>query len=300
LNKEETFRSGFVGIAGRPNVGKSTLLNSLVGEKLAIISNKPQTTRNRIQGVLTKPRYQAIFLDTPGIHRPRHKLGELMVKAARSAVADADITLFLVSAADSLTDEDKYVLDGLKRLKNLFLVINKIDAAAKPVILEIIAQANEIVTFAQNIPVSALKSDNLEALLTEIERSLPEGPKFFPDDYITDQPERFIAAEIIREKALNNLRDEVPHGAAAEIIMMKKRDGLELFDIEATIYCEKDSHKGIVIGKNGAMLKLIGAEARRDIERFLGAPVNLQLWVKVKKDWRDNQAMAKSLMENIL
>jgi GTP-binding protein Era len=271
-----------------------------VGEKLAIISNKPQTTRNRIQGVLTKPGYQAVFVDTPGIHRPRHKLGELMVKTAKAAVADADITLFLVSAADGLTDEDKYVLDGLKRLKNLFLVINKIDAAAKPVILEIISQANTIIPFAQNIPVSALKSDNLEALLAEIEKALPIGPKFFPDDYITDQPERFIAAEIIREKALINLRDEVPHGTAAEIIVMKKRGDRELYDIEATIYCEKDSHKGIVIGKNGAMLKIIGAEARRDIERFLGAPINLQLWVKVKKDWRDNPAAAKSLMENIL
>jgi GTP-binding protein Era len=300
LNKENEFHSGFVGIAGRPNVGKSTLLNSLVGEKLAIISNKPQTTRTRIQGVLTRPGYQAVFVDTPGIHRPKHRLGELMVKTAKSAVADADITLFLVSAADGLTDEDKYVLDGLKRLKNLFLVINKIDAAAKPVILDIIAKANETVTFSQNIPVSALKSDNLDALLTEIEKALPVGPKFFPDDYITDQPERFIAAEIIREKALNNLRDEVPHGTAAEIIVMKKRDDKELFDIEATIYCEKDSHKGIVIGKNGAMLKTIGAEARRDIERFLGAPVNLQIWVKVKKDWRDNPVIAKSLMENIL
>lgn len=291
------FKSGFISIVGRPNTGKSTLLNALVGEKVAIISQKPQTTRNKIQGVLTEPENQIVFIDTPGIHRPKHKLGEALVKAARSSLSEVDGALLLVSAHDGLTSDDELAISCLKAVKApVILVINKIDAIIKTSILEITKKANEIRTFTHTVPISAKTGENLDVLLGEIRKLLPEGPKYFPDDYVTDQPERFIAAEIIREKLLKNLRDEIPHGTAVEILSMKKRDNRELVDVEAQIYCEKESHKGIVIGKNGDVLKRVGSEARLEIERLLGSSVNLNLWVKVKNDWRDNELLIRQIV----
>lgn len=292
---QKKFQSGFVSLVGRPNVGKSTLMNHLIGEKIAIISNKPQTTRNKITSILTKEHFQCIFIDTPGIHKPKHKLGEYMVKSAENALNEVDVVLMLIEPTEKVLQMDRYVIERLKNVKTpVVLVINKIDTIEKQRLLQVIDQYRQEYDFAEVVPISAIKGENTESLLGVIEKYLPEGPQYFPEDMVTDQPERQIAAEIIREKALHLLEDEIPHGIAVEIMSMKKRNSKNLVDMEATIYCEKESHKGIIIGKQGSMLKKIGSRSRRDIERLLGSPIYLQLWVKVKKDWRDSDFLLKN------
>ena len=292
---QKKFQSGFVSLVGRPNVGKSTLMNHLIGEKIAIISNKPQTTRNKITSILTKEHFQCVFIDTPGIHKPKHKLGEYMVKSAENALNEVDVVLMLIEPTERVLEMDKYVIERLKNVKTpVVLVINKIDTIEKQKLLQVIDQYRQIYDFAEVVPISAIKGQNTKSLLRVIEKYLPEGPQYFPEDMVTDQPERQIVAEIIREKALHLLEDEIPHGIAVEITSMKKRPNKNLVDVEATIYCEKESHKGIIIGKQGSMLKKIGSRARIDAERLLGSPIYLQLWVKVKKDWRDSDFLLKN------
>ena len=289
------FHSGFVSLVGRPNVGKSTLLNCLIGEKIAIISNKPQTTRNKITSILTKEDFQCVFLDTPGIHKPKHKLGEFMVKSAETTFNEVDLVLMLVEPLLEPHTLDKYVIARLEKVKTpVILVVNKIDTIDKEKLLQVIASYSKLYPFADVVPVSAQTGQNTDQLLKVIEKHLPEGPQYFPADMITDQPERQIASEIIREKALYLLQDEIPHGIAVEITSIKKRPDKDLVDVEATLYCERESHKGIIIGKQGSMLKKIGSYARRDMERLLGSPINLQIWIKVKKDWRDNDFLLKN------
>lgn len=293
MNKK--YQSGFISLVGRPNVGKSTLMNHLIGEKIAITSNKPQTTRNKITSILTKENFQCIFIDTPGIHKPRHKLGEYMMKSAENTLNEVDAVLMLIEPTDRILEADRYVAERLKNVKTpVILVINKVDTVEKSNLLKIIEVYKNLYEFADIIPISALKGENTDRLLDIIKKYLPEGPQYFPEDMVTDQPERQIASEIIREKALQLLQDEIPHGIAVEIMSMKKRTEKNLVDVEATIYCEKDSHKGIIIGKQGAMLKKIGSRARGDMERLLGSPIYLQLWVKVKKDWRDSDFLLKN------
>lgn len=293
MNKK--FHSGFVSLIGRPNVGKSTLMNLLIGEKISIISSKPQTTRNKIQTILTTDTMQVIFVDTPGIHKSKSKLGDYMVKSAETSLNDVDIVLYLIEPYEKIKDSDKAILERLKKVETpVFLVINKIDTINKPELLKVIENYSKEYDFAEIIPLSALKGKNQETLLENIEKYLPEGPKYFPEDMITDQPEKQIVSEIIREKALYLLQDEIPHGIAVEITSMKCRKDKDIMDIEATIYCERDSHKGIIIGKQGSMLKKIGSNARRDIQRFLGNQINLQIWIKVKKDWRDSDFLLRN------
>ena len=292
---QKKFQSGFVSLVGRPNVGKSTLMNHFMKEKIAIISNKPQTTTNKITSILTKEHFQCVFIDTPGIHKPKHKLGEYMVKSAENALNEVDVVLMLIEPTERVLEMDKYVIERLKNVKTpVVLVINKIDTIEKQKLLKVIDQYRQIYDFAEVVPISAIKGQNTESLLHVIEKYLPEGPQYFPEDMVTDQPERQIVAEIIREKALHLLEDEIPHGIAVEITSMKKRPNKNLVDVEATIYCEKESHKGIIIGKQGSMLKKIGSRARIDAERLLGSPIYLQLWVKVKKDWRDSDFLLKN------
>lgn len=289
------FRSGFVSLIGRPNVGKSTLMNSLIGEKIAIISSKPQTTRNKIQSILTEEDFQAIFIDTPGIHKPKSKLGNYMVKSAETTLNEVDIVLYLIEPFEKIKESDLAIIKRLEKVSTpVFLIINKIDTVAPEEILAVIDSYKSVYNFAEIIPVSALKGKNKEDLLKCIKKYLPQGPQFFPSDMITDQPERQIVAEIIREKALKLLQDEIPHGIAVEISSMKPRKDKDMVDIQATIYCERDSHKGIIIGKQGSMLKKIGSNARYEIERLLGSPINLQIWIKVKKDWRDSDFLLKN------
>lgn len=293
MNKK--FHSGFVSLIGRPNVGKSTLMNLLIGEKISIISSKPQTTRNKIQTILTTDTMQVIFVDTPGIHKSKSKLGDYMVKSAETSLNDVDIVLYLIEPYEKIKDSDKAILERLKKVETpVFLVINKIDTINKPELLKVIENYSKEYDFAEIIPLSALKGKNQETLLENIEKYLPEGPKYFPEDMITDQPEKQIVSEIIREKALYLLQDEIPHGIAVEITSMKCRKDKDIMDIEATIHCERDSHKGIIIGKQGSMLKKIGSNARRDIQRFLGNQINLQIWIKVKKDWRDSDFLLRN------
>ena len=289
------FYSGFVSLVGRPNVGKSTLMNRLIGEKIAIISNKPQTTRNRIQSILTKDDFQIVFIDTPGIHKPRHKLGEFMVKSAEITLNEVDAVLMLIEPADRVLEADRLIIERFSKIKSpVILVINKVDSADKERVFKVIDNYRTLYDFAEIVPISALEGINTDELLDVIKKYLPEGPQYFPADMITDQPERQIAAEIIREKALRLLQEEIPHGIAVEIMEMKKRPDGNMVDVRATIYCEKDSHKGIIIGKHGAMLKKIGTNAREDIQKLLGSPIYLDLWVKVKKDWRDNDFLLKN------
>lgn len=278
------FKSGFVTLIGRPNVGKSTLMNMLIGEKISIISSKPQTTRNKIQTILTTDNAQVVFIDTPGLHTAKSKLGEYMVKSAETTMNDVDLVLYLIEPFEKIKDSDKAILDRLKNVTTpVFLVINKIDTINKEELFKVISSYKEVYDFKEIIPISALKQQNKEDLLKHIEKYLPEGPKYFPEDMITDQPEKQIVSEIIREKALYLLQEEIPHGIAVEVTSMKKRKEKDIYDIDATIYCERDSHKGIIIGKQGSMLKKIGTNARKDIQRFLGTSINLQLWIKVKK-----------------
>ncbi len=291
-----SFKSGFVTIVGRPNVGKSTLMNNIIGEKLSIISNKPQTTRNKIQTIFTKDDYQIVFVDTPGIHKPRHKLGEYMVSSAETTLKEVDVVLFLTTPEKKIGPGDRYILEQLKSAKvKVYLVINKVDEVNHARIAETISLYTKEYDFDQVIPISAIKGKNVDTLVNLIVESLPEGPMYYPEDMITDQSERFIVSEIIREKMLHSLKDEVPHGTAVEVMIMKQDSNKGMYNINATIYCEKDSHKSIIIGKAGSMIKQIGEKSRKDIERFLDSKVFLELWVKVKKDWRDSKATLKTL-----
>lgn len=294
------FKSGFVSILGRPNVGKSTLLNRLLQEKIAIISNKPQTTRTAIKGILNGEDYQIIFIDTPGIHKPRHKLGEYMVKSATDTIDEVDAVLFVVEATDNeIGTGDRFILEQLKDAKvPVILLINKIDIIKKHELLPLIDKFRNNFDFHAIIPISALQGDGIDRVIEEIKNILPEGPKLFPDEMITDQPERFIVAEIIREKALELLEDEVPHGIAVEVVSMKEKEERDLVVIQAVIYCEKESHKPIIIGRQGSMLKEIGRLARFDIEAFLRKKVFLELWVKVKKGWKDSDTMLSTLFRD--
>ena len=289
------YKSGFVTLIGRPNVGKSTLMNRLIGQKIAITSNKPQTTRNRIQTVYTCDEGQIIFLDTPGIHKAKNKLGEYMVSVAERTLKEVDVILWLVEPSTFIGAGEQHIAEQLRSVKTpVFLVINKIDTVEKAEILKFIAAYKDIVDFAEIIPVSALKGENTDDLLRAMMKYLPTGPQYYDEDTITDQPERQIVAEMIREKALRNLSDEIPHGIAVAIDRMHERPNGGIIDIDATIVCERNSHKGIIIGKQGAMLKKIGSQARADMEALLDCKVNLKLWVKVKKDWRDSDFLIKN------
>lgn len=290
-------KSGFVTILGRPNVGKSTLLNTLAGQKIAIVSNKPQTTRTAIKGIINRKNAQIIFTDTPGIHKPKNKLGEKMNETIEEASEGVDVILFLIDGNDTeVTKANENILTKIKAIKaKTILVINKVDTIKKENLLGLIKQYSEKYTFEAIIPISAKKNDGVEEVVKKIIELLPEGPAYYSEDEFTDQTERQIIEETIREKALKCLDEEIPHGIAVEVITMKKRPNKNLYDIEATIYCEKKSHKGIVIGKNGAVLKLIGARAREDIENMMQAKVNLQLWVKVKEGWRDDEIKLRQL-----
>ncbi|MBQ4145090.1 MAG: GTPase Era [Clostridia bacterium] len=284
-------KSGFIAIVGRPNAGKSTLLNHIVGEKVAIVSNKPQTTRTKILGVYTEPELQVVLIDTPGIHKPHNKLGKRMEKYIYTATQDIDALIYVVDC--NIKDQDlaleKQALEGLKASDiPVILAVNKIDTLEKLQLLPVLDKHNGIYPFTAIVPISAQKGDNVPALFEKIKEQLNEGPKFFPDDVITDQPERQIVSEFIREKALRLLNKEVPHGIAVEIERMKQREN-GTYEILAAIYCEKQSHKGIIIGKGGEKLKQIGKQARMDIERFLGGKVYLELWVRVKEDWRNRE-----------
>ena len=303
----EKFKSGFVTIIGRPNVGKSTLMNHLIGQKIAITSNKPQTTRNRIQTVYTdmeRGQYtcedgQIIFLDTPGIHKAKNKLGEYMVNVAEHTLNEVDVILWLVEPSNFIGAGEQHIIEQLKKVKTpVILIINKVDTVDREKIVEYIDTYRKVYDFAEIIPASALRAKNLDTVIDMIFKYLPYGPQFYDEDTITDQPERAIVAEIIREKALHALDDEIPHGIAVYIDRMKGRKGQNIIDIDATIVCERDSHKGIIIGKGGAMLKKIGSNARYEIERLLDTKVNLKLWVKVKKDWRDSDFLIKNFGYN--
>ena len=284
------FKSGFVSIVGRPNVGKSTLMNNVVGEKIAIMSDKPQTTRNTIQAVYTDEDCQIVFLDTPGIHKPKNKLGEFMVKSATDAFKNVDLVLFVVDDSKKIGPGDRKIIEDLKGIKTpVILVLNKIDKLEEAELFELMHLYSKEEVFKEIVPISALKGRNINELLKVIGKYLEEGPKYFPDYMITDQPERVLVSELIREKVLHYLNDEVPHGVAVEVERMKSRNDKDIVDISAVIYCERDSHKGIIIGKNGRKLKGIGKSAREDMELLLGSKINLQLWVKVKENWRNLQ-----------
>ncbi len=287
------FKSGFISIMGRPNAGKSTLLNAVLGEKIAAVSSKPQTTRTQIMGVLTHDDCQFVFVDTPGIHKPKNKLGKFMMKEVEAGSDEADVVLYIVDASVFNFERETEVLDNIKS-ENLILVINKTDKVEKETILPIIAQLSNHRHFAEIMPISALKKDGLKTLLNIIKEKLPEGPKFFPDDTLTDQPEKQIVAEFIREKLMRNLNDEIPFGIAVTTDLMKYDEEKDLTKISATIYCERDSHKAIIIGKKGEMLKKIGSQARYDLEKFTHSKVFLELWVKVKDNWRNSDMMLKN------
>lgn len=295
MNTNANFKSGFVTLIGRPNVGKSTLMNRLIGQKIAITSNKPQTTRNRIQTVYTDERGQIVFLDTPGIHKAKNKLGEYMVNVAERTLKEVDVVLWLVEPTTFIGAGEQHIAAQLKTIKTpVVLVINKVDTVKKEEILKFIDAYKDICEFADIVPVSALKGQNTDTVLEVIFKYLPYGPAFYDEDTVTDQPQRQIVAEMIREKALRSLDEEIPHGIAVTIEKMKERPGGKVVDIEATIICERDSHKGIIIGKGGAMLKKIGSAARFEVERMMEMKVNLQIWVKVRKDWRDSDLFIKN------
>ncbi|MFA7533590.1 MAG: GTPase Era [Tissierellaceae bacterium] len=288
------YKSGFVTIIGRPNVGKSTLLNQVIGEKISIISDKPQTTRNKIQMVYTEESSQIVFLDTPGIQMPRNKLGEYMLKISKSTLEEVDVVTFMVDNSMEIGPMDKMIIEDLSSISTpIVLLINKIDKLEESEILELIDKYSKMNIFEDIVPISAKNNSNIESYIEVLKGKLPEGPQYFPEDMITDQPERFIIAEIIREKSLINLEEEVPHGIYVEIDSIKERKNKDIIDVFANIYCEKESHKGIVIGKRGVKLQEIGQTARMDIESLLGSKVNLQLWVKVEKNWRDRENKVK-------
>lgn len=294
-NQSEHFKSGFVAVVGRPNVGKSTLINALIGDKIVIVSDKAQTTRNRIICVYTDQEKQIVFMDTPGIHKPKHKLGEFMVTAAVDSLKEVEAVLFLVAANEKRGPGDNFIIEQLQKVKvPVYLCINKIDTLSKEDLLKVIVSYQDAYPFAGVIPISALEKENLDVLLDELTSKLPEGPQYFPEDMITDQPERLLISDMIREKILLTTRDEVPHSIAVEVEEMKTRDDGTTY-IRATIFVERDSQKGIIIGNKGAMLKQLGAQSRLDIQRLLGTKVYLDLWVKVKKDWRNKSGMLSEL-----
>ncbi|MBU3110475.1 GTPase Era [Clostridium lacusfryxellense] len=289
------FKSGYVTIIGRPNVGKSTLINYIMGEKLSIVSNRPQTTRNNIQTILTTKESQIIFVDTPGMHKPRHKLGEYMVKVAKQSASEVDVILFITTPGDEIDKGDMHILEQFKDTKiPVFLLVNKIDENTQERVAKTVQGYSEYFNFKEIIPIAAIKGKNVDIVTKLVQESMPEGPLYYPEDMITDQQERFIITEIIREKALKLLSQEVPHGIAVEIISMK-RDKKEIYNIEVNLLCEKDSHKGIIIGKGGKTLKQISTYARQDIMKLLGENIHLRLWVKVKKEWRDTSSILKEL-----
>lgn len=282
-------KSGFVSIVGRPNVGKSTLLNRIVGQKIAIMSDKAQTTRNKIQGIYTTSESQIVFIDTPGIHKPKHRLGDFMVDSAFSAFREVDVILFMVNIAEKRGPGDNFIIERLKTVKSpVFLVLNKIDKIHPDQLLPIIEDYRSLVDFEQIIPISASEGNNVDTLLSEVTKYLPEGPQFYPEDQVTDHPEYFIVSELIREKVLELTREEVPHSVAVVVESMQRNE-LGKVQVHAAIIVERSSQKGIIIGKGGKMLKDIGIRARRDIEVLLGDKIYLDLWVKVQKDWRDRQ-----------
>lgn len=296
---KENFKSGFVAIIGRPNVGKSTLMNHLIGQKIAITSKKPQTTRNKIQTVYTCEDGQIIFLDTPGIHKAKNKLGEYMVNVAEQTLKDVDVILWLVEPTTYIGAGEKHIAEQLQKTSlPVILVINKVDTVKKEDILQVIDNYRKLYDFAEIIPASALRGQNTKDIVNSLFKYMPYGPMFYDEDTVTDQPQRQIVAEIIREKALHALNEEIPHGIAVTIEKMRERKGQHIVDIEATIICERDSHKGIIIGKQGSMLKKIGSNARFEIEKMLEERVNLKIWVKVKKDWRDSDTLMKNFGYN--
>lgn len=293
---ENKYRSGFAAIIGRPNVGKSTLMNRMIGEKIAITSDKPQTTRSRIQCILTREEYQIIFVDTPGLHKPKNRLGEYMVNAAMSTLSEVDVIIFVVDLAAGVGAGDKKIAEALLDIDTPVIVaFNKADKLSKEEIEIQIAKFKEFYDFSDGLVISALAGENLDKLEEKILTYLPEGPQYYPETMITDQPERVIIAEMIREKALQLLKEEVPHGIGVEIIEMKEREDKPMIDIHAIIHCEKKSHKSIIIGKGGKMLREIGKNARRDIENLLGVKVYLDIWVKISEDWRNNQRALRDL-----
>ncbi|MBF0753272.1 MULTISPECIES: GTPase Era [Jeotgalicoccus] len=290
------FKSGFVSIIGRPNVGKSTFMNKVLGQKVAIMSDKPQTTRNKIQGVYTKDNAQMIFIDTPGIHKPKHQLGEHMMKVARNTLRETEVILFIINAAEEIGRGDEFIIDMLKNTKTpIILVLNKIDLIHPDDLIKQIEVYKDKLDFSDVVPISALQGNNIDRLLSVIESHLPEGPMYYPEDRITDHPEHFIVSELIREKALHKLSQELPHAIGVEVLKMKGDDEGGKVKVEALIYVERESQKGMVIGKGGKMLKEIGREARMDIENLLGSKVYLELWVKVQKDWRNKPTFIRSL-----
>ena len=295
MNSGKGFKSGFVAVVGRPNVGKSTLINALIDDKIVIVSDKAQTTRNRIVCVYTDEKKQIVFMDTPGIHKPKHKLGEFMVDQAVDSLREVEAVLFVVAANEKRGPGDNFVIEQLKKVNvPVFLIVNKIDTMEKQDLLEAIISYENSYPFEAVVPISAKEKDNIEEVVNLLEKHLPEGPKYFPDDMITDQPERLIISDIVREKILLQTHDEIPHAIAVDVDEMKTRDDGTTY-VRATIYVERDSQKGIIIGKQGAMLKTIGRQARGDVERLLATKVFLDLWVKVKKDWRNKSGMLSEL-----
>ncbi|MCA1318901.1 GTPase Era [Bacillus tianshenii] len=294
INTNTNYKSGFVSIIGRPNVGKSTFLNRVIGQKIAIMSDKPQTTRNKIQGVYTQDDAQIVFIDTPGIHKPKHKLGDFMMKVAQNTLKEVDLILFMINAKEGLGRGDEFIIEKLKETSTpVYLVINKIDEVHPDELLPLMETYKSLFNFKEIVPISALQGNNVETLLEQIKQFLPEGPQYYPADQVTDHPERFIVSELIREKVLHLTREEVPHSIAVAIDSMKKRERGDIVDIQATIVVERDSQKGIVIGKQGKVLKEVGQKARMDIEALLGSKVFLELWVKVQKDWRNKQSQLR-------
>ena len=295
MNSGKGFKSGFVAVVGRPNVGKSTLINALIDDKIVIVSDKAQTTRNRIVCVYTDEKKQIVFMDTPGIHKPKHKLGEFMVDQAVDSLREVEAVLFVVAANEKRGPGDNFVIEQLRKVNvPVFLVVNKIDTMEKQDLLEAIVSYENSYPFEAVVPISAKEKDNIEEVVNLLEKHLPEGPKYFPDDMITDQPERLIISDIVREKILLQTHDEIPHAIAVDVDEMKTRDDGTTY-VRATIYVERDSQKGIIIGKQGTMLKTIGRQARGDVERLLATKVFLDLWVKVKKDWRNKSGMLSEL-----
>ncbi len=295
MNSEKGFKSGFVAVVGRPNVGKSTLINALIDDKIVIVSDKAQTTRNRIVCVYTDEKKQIVFMDTPGIHKPKHKLGEFMVDQAVDSLREVEAVLFVVAANEKRGPGDNFVIEQLRKVNvPVFLIVNKIDTMEKQDLLEAIVSYENSYPFEAVVPISAKEKDNIEEVVNLLEKHLPEGPKYFPDDMITDQPERLIISDIVREKILLQTHDEIPHAIAVDVDEMKTREDGTTY-VRATIYVERDSQKGIIIGKQGAMLKTIGRQARGDVERLLATKVFLDLWVKVKKDWRNKSGMLSEL-----
>lgn len=287
-------QSGFISIIGRPNVGKSTFLNRVIGQKIAIMSDKPQTTRNKIQGVLTTEDSQMIFIDTPGIHKPKHKLGDFMMKVAQNTLKEVDLILFMVNAEEGFGRGEEFILEKFETVNTpIFLVINKIDQIHPDKLLPIIDSYKERYPFKEIVPISALDGNNVERLLGQIKTYLPEGPQYYPADQVTDHPERFIITELIREKALQLTREEIPHSLAVVLDKIERQNGKDIIHVMATVIVERDSQKGIIIGKQGSMLKEIGKRARVDIENLLGSKVFLELWVKVQKDWRNKMSQLR-------